>query len=95
MKRVYAQRGVLAAPSHEVADPFRRIGTDQLDVFASFCAEDVEELCQCLLVVTFGRPYQSAGVVINDHHDVLVAALEADLIDAYAPQAVERIALGS
>jgi hypothetical protein len=81
VERVEAQLGVLAAGADNVLDPLGRIGADQADLGAAVLAETVEELLQCLLVTSGVRPQQHAGVVVDHHGQVLVAALVADLVD--------------
>src|SRR5450759_2406196 len=82
MKRVQAQLGVLAPVSADGRDPLGRIGADQRDLGAALRTEGVVELLQRRAVPARTGPQQHSGIVINDHRQVLVAALVADLIDA-------------
>lgn len=50
---------------------------------------------QCGPVVAGFRPHQSAGVVVDDDHQILVATPVGDLVDPDAGQPVEGVADGS
>ena len=73
------------------ADPLGRVGADQADLGATLGAEQVEERLQGLAIMSCRGPHQSAGVVIDDHHQVLVAAPIGDLVDPDPRQPIERI----
>ena len=75
MKRVQAQLGVLATSGDDGRDPLGRIGADQRDLGAALHTEGVEELLQRRAVPARTGPQQHSGIVINDHREVLVAAL--------------------
>ena len=57
-------------------------------------AEGVEERVHGLGVPAGRGPHQLAGVVVDDHHDVLVAALIGDLVDPDPPQPGQRVGGG-
>ena len=78
-----------------LADPFSRVGTDKPDMTGSFGPEEIEEGLQRGPVVTGGGPHQTASVVVDDDHQILVAAPIRDLIDPDPTQPVEGIPGGS
>jgi hypothetical protein len=91
VERIEAQGRVRAALAHHLADPLGGVRADQPHLPAALGAERVEEAGQGLLVVPGGRPDQAARVVVHDHHQVPMPALERDLINPDPAQAVERV----
>ena len=91
MERVQAQRGVLAGGQGAVTDPFGRIRADQADLAGPLGPEEIEELLQGGPVVTGLGPHQPAGVVIDDDHQVAVAAPVGDLVDPDPGEPIEGI----
>jgi hypothetical protein len=78
-----------------VADPLGRIGADQADSGGPFRTEQIEEPLQGGPVMAGGGPHQPAGVVVDDDHQVLVAAPVGDLVDPDASEPVEGVDGGS
>lgn len=91
MERVQAERGVLASGQGAVADPLGRIRADQADLGCSFRSEEIKEPLEGGPVVAGGGPHQPAGVVVDNDHQVLVAAPVGDLIDPDPGQPIERV----
>lgn len=91
MKRVDAADRVREAIGDRAGDPGRHVAGHQLDLFAAFFAELVEEPLDRLAVTARGGPDQSAGVVIDDDGQVALALAMTNLVDADSSQPVEQI----
>ena len=94
MKWIETQLGVDTVRHGAVADPLSSIGRHELDVVGPFGSEEIKELLQRFAVVALSCPHETAGVVIDHDHQILVTAPIRDLIDADADQRIERIARG-
>ena len=68
-----------------------KFGRDQTDLGSPFRAEEIEELLESVLVVAGFGPHQPTGVVIDDDHQILVAAPVGDLVDPDPFEPVEGI----
>ena len=86
----FSQAARATSPIHSAASALIR-----LDPAGSFGAEEIEERLQGGLVMTVGGPHQPAAVVIDDDHQVLVAAPIGDLVDPDPHQPVERVPDGA
>jgi hypothetical protein len=86
---VHHPAGVRASPPYQVPYPPGPVGRDDLDPAPLLARELVEEQVERGLVAPLMRPDQAAPVVVDDHHEVLVALLVAGLVDADAADAVE------
>jgi len=91
---VQTELGVLTASGDHERDPFGRIGADQGDLRATLGTQAVEELLQRLPIPAGVGPQQDTGVVVNDHSEVLVAALVTDLVDPDPAQVREPVGVG-
>ena len=63
------------------------------DLRTTLLAQGLEESGQGGLVLAGGGPHQPAGVVVDHHGQVLVAALVGDLVDPDPPQPGEQVHL--
>ena len=71
MKRVQADLGVGAALADPDRDPLGHVDGDELDLFATVFAEQIQELGDRLLGPAGVRQHQPAAVVVD--HDSQVA----------------------
>jgi len=78
-------------PKHLV-DPAGAIGGHELQRFAAFLTELIEEAMDGRRVAAWCGPDEPAGVVVHDEGDVLVASAVGPLVDPDPPQAVEQAA---
>ena len=61
---------------------------DGLDAVGHGLIQRIEARHQAGLRPTFGDPYQTAGIQVVDHRQIIVALGAGDLVDAQVPQAV-------
>jgi hypothetical protein len=83
-----AHRGWTAA-CHHGGDPVGSVRADQLDLGAAGLAKGVEEPFQGRLARAGRGPHQPASVVVDDHGQVALALLVADLVDPDAAQPLQ------
>jgi len=74
-----------------VGDPVSSVGGDVGQQGGAFGSKSIEERFECRSVSTGCGPDQPAAVVTDDHRDVAVALLVADLIDPDPSQPLEPI----
>ena len=78
---VHAPDRVRAPLADRASDRFGHVAGHQLDLFAAFFAQQIEELLDGLAVAAGGCPEQPAGVVVDDHGEVPVALSIREVID--------------
>ena len=57
------------------------IGADEADLGGALLAQQIEKAVEGLLVMSLGRPYQPARVVVDDHGQAAVAPPVGDLVE--------------
>jgi hypothetical protein len=72
-------------------NPRRAIRAHKLNRGATLGPKRVEEATEGRLGSAFAGPNQPPRIVVNDHNDVLVSLLVADLVDTDAPQTRQQI----
>jgi hypothetical protein len=93
VERISAANSVGGFLRDNTGDPGRAIRGNMRDQCAAFGAESVEERGQGGLVLARCRPDETAGIVVDDAGQILVAALVTDLVNPDPGEAGELVEL--
>jgi hypothetical protein len=93
VERVHAADRVGASLRDRYRDRLGHVAGHELELFAAFFAEQIEELLDRLAVAAGGGPHQPAAVVVDDHGQVPMALAMREVIHADAREAGEQVTL--
>jgi hypothetical protein len=94
MERIGAQRRPGTPSPHDPGNPLGRVGGDKRDRRAPLGPEGIEERLEGRLRSTVGGPHEASGVMVDDDHEIALAAPVADLVDPDPDETGERVASG-
>jgi hypothetical protein len=92
VKRVQGDDGVRAALGDGPGDPFGVIARHELDLLAALLTQQSEELLDRFAVPAVRCPHQPAGVMIDNHGQVLLSLANRDLVKPEGLQTREQVA---